>query len=122
MDYVKNVSLPTFEDFYDACLLDEDDVYGDDDADVIDSDDGFDDDGEPKIPADINGVLTPMWAGCKKPALFREAVIRQVMAALIGKDKPNTLLVGHAGCGKTHIVEELAHRMKSGDKIGRAHV
>lgn len=116
MDYVKNVSLPTFEDFYDACLLDEDDVYGDDDADVTDSDDGFDDDGEPKIPADINGVLTPMWAGCKKPALFREAVIRQVMAALIGKDKPNTLLVGHAGCGKTHIVEELAHRMKSGDR------
>lgn len=40
--------------------------------------------------------------------LFRDEVIRQVMGVLIGKNKPNALLIGPAGTGKTRIAEEIA--------------
>lgn len=43
------------------------------------------------------------------PVLFRDAVIDQTIAALISKNKPNPLLTGAAGTGKTAIVETLAH-------------
>lgn len=42
------------------------------------------------------------------PTLFRDEVIKQVMSVLIGKNKPNALLLGPAGTGKTRIVEELS--------------
>jgi ATP-dependent Clp protease ATP-binding subunit ClpA len=42
------------------------------------------------------------------PALFRDAQISQAISVLIGKTKPNPLLVGPAGVGKTRIVEEIA--------------
>jgi ATP-dependent Clp protease ATP-binding subunit ClpA len=42
------------------------------------------------------------------PALFRDALIAQTISVLIGKNKPNALLVGPAGVGKTRIAEEIA--------------
>ena len=36
--------------------------------------------------------------------LFRDDVIQQTLSVLIGKNKPNALLVGPAGVGKTKIV------------------
>ena len=47
--------------------------------------------------------------------LFRDEVIRQTLAVLIGKDKPNALLVGPAGTGKTKIVEDIACRLANHD-------
>ncbi len=53
--------------------------------------------------------------------LYRDAVIEQIMATIISRDKPNALLVGPAGCGKTNIVEEMAKRIaKSGKSIPKA--
>ena len=49
------------------------------------------------------------------PTLFREAVITQLMSVLIGQSKPNALLVGPAGTGKTKIAEELAHMIQVKD-------
>ena len=46
---------------------------------------------------------------------FRDAIIAQTMAVLIGKDKANALLVGPAGVGKTKIVEDLARMIATGD-------
>ncbi|HEU5223087.1 MAG TPA: AAA family ATPase [Candidatus Lumbricidophila sp.] len=51
------------------------------------------------------------------PALFREKVIEQALTVLIRKDKPNALLVGPAGVGKTRIVEEIA-RMIATHHVG----
>lgn len=49
------------------------------------------------------------------PTLFRDNVIAQLMSVLIGESKPNALLVGPAGTGKTKIAEELAHRIETKD-------
>lgn len=49
--------------------------------------------------------------------LFRDSVIQQTLAVLIGKNKPNALLVGAAGTGKTKIVEDIAYRIESGDPL-----
>ena len=51
-----------------------------------------------------------------EPALFRDEVIFQTMSACIGKNKPNALLVGPAGTGKTKIVEEIARRIANRDE------
>lgn len=45
------------------------------------------------------------------PILFRDGVIQQTLACLIGRFKPNALLVGPAGVGKTKIVEDIARRI-----------
>lgn len=49
------------------------------------------------------------------PILFRDAVIQQTLACLIGKFKPNALLIGAAGVGKTKIVEDIARRIANDD-------
>ncbi|MGN0649733.1 MAG: AAA family ATPase [Oscillospiraceae bacterium] len=49
------------------------------------------------------------------PIMFRDDVIYQTLSCLIGKTKPNALLVGAAGVGKTKIVEELARRLANND-------
>lgn len=46
-------------------------------------------------------------------AMFRDEIIEQTLAILIGKDKPNTLLIGAAGVGKTKIVEDIAMRIEN---------
>lgn len=43
--------------------------------------------------------------------LFRDEIIQQTLAVLIGKNKPNALLIGAAGVGKTKIVEDIAFRL-----------
>lgn len=42
------------------------------------------------------------------PTLFRERIIQQSLSILISKLKPNLILNGAAGVGKTRIVEEIA--------------
>lgn len=53
----------------------------------------------------------------KPPVLFREKVIEQLLSILIGKDKPNAILVGPAGVGKTAIVETLAGMIENDDPM-----
>lgn len=47
--------------------------------------------------------------------LYRESVTRQLTGVLIGRNKPNAMLVGPAGVGKTKIVEDLAFRLVTKD-------
>ena len=47
--------------------------------------------------------------------LFRDDVIKQVLSTLICKNKPNPLLIGSAGVGKTKIIEDIAYRLASND-------
>lgn len=49
------------------------------------------------------------------PALFRDGVINQIEGVLVSKNKPNALMVGPAGVGKTKIVEEIARRLQAKD-------
>lgn len=51
------------------------------------------------------------------PARFRDDVIEATMAVLIGASKPNALLVGPAGVGKTRIVEDIARRIATHDPL-----
>lgn len=53
-------------------------------------------------------------------ALFRDAQIMQVLSVLSSKKKPNALLIGEAGVGKTNIVEEIARRLVNNDPIVNA--
>lgn len=45
--------------------------------------------------------------------LYREEQLAQLTGILTQQKKPNALLIGDAGVGKTHIVEELARRIGS---------
>ena len=45
---------------------------------------------------------------------LREKEINEIMQILLRKNKNNPILIGHAGVGKTAVVEELAKRIKSG--------
>lgn len=47
----------------------------------------------------------------KSNCKFREDMIDQTLSVLIGQEKPNPLLIGEAGVGKTKIAEEIAHRL-----------
>lgn len=49
------------------------------------------------------------------PALFRDEIVTQTMSIISSSRKPNALLVGPAGVGKTAIVEEIARRIATGD-------
>lgn len=51
------------------------------------------------------------------PAMFRDGVIAQTISVLIGKSKPNPLLVGPAGVGKTRIVEDIARAIAVSDPM-----
>lgn len=53
----------------------------------------------------------------KTETKFRENILSMMMSVLISSDKPNALLCGPAGCGKTKIVEELAYRLKNSENI-----
>ena len=47
------------------------------------------------------------------PAKFRDQVINQALSVLISKNKPNPLLLGPAGVGKTRIVEDIARMIEN---------
>lgn len=49
------------------------------------------------------------------PLLFRDGVVSQMVSVLIAKTKPNPLLIGPAGVGKSALAEELARRIATGD-------
>lgn len=49
--------------------------------------------------------------GIKDRAVGRDEEIKKVSVSLLRRRKPNCMLVGEAGTGKTAIVEELAHRI-----------
>lgn len=49
------------------------------------------------------------------PAMFRDALVTQTMSVLSSKNKPNPLLIGGAGVGKTRIVEEIARLIACDD-------
>lgn len=49
------------------------------------------------------------------PALFRDTVIDQTASILIGKYKPNPVMIGSPGVGKTAIAEEIARRIANDD-------
>jgi ATP-dependent Clp protease ATP-binding subunit ClpA len=51
------------------------------------------------------------------PAMFRDGLILQTISVLIGKSKPNPLLVGPAGVGKTRIVEDIARMIANKDAL-----
>ncbi|MFJ7416445.1 AAA family ATPase [Streptomyces sp. NPDC098077] len=51
------------------------------------------------------------------PTMFRDTLIGQVLSVVISKTKPNALLVGSAGVGKTKIVEDIARRIALGDAL-----
>ncbi len=49
--------------------------------------------------------------------LFRDEVIAQLLSILISKSKPNCLLIGPAGCGKTRVVEDTARMIANNDPL-----
>ena len=51
------------------------------------------------------------------PTLFRDSVIQQLLGVLIAKNKPNAILAGPAGVGKTKIVEDIAFRIATDDPL-----
>ena len=51
------------------------------------------------------------------PIMYRNEIIEQTLSCLIGKFKPNALLIGAAGVGKTKIIEDIARRIKVGDPL-----
>lgn len=60
----------------------------------------------------IEEVLQDMGKEGHSRTLFRDGVIREICSILISENKPNALLIGPAGSGKTNIVEELARRIR----------
>ncbi|MCR5012486.1 MAG: AAA family ATPase [Lachnospiraceae bacterium] len=50
------------------------------------------------------------------PTMFRDGLIAQTESCLIGRTKPNALLIGSAGVGKTKIAEEIARRIANHDE------
>ena len=63
--------------------------------------------------SDINDMLINYNETYKSatPALFRDEIVTQTMSVISSSRKPNALLVGPAGVGKTAIVEEIARRI-----------
>ena len=53
----------------------------------------------------IDNLLYDLAEGKHTKTEFRDDVIKQMMSVLISRDKPNCMLVGPAGCGKTKIVD-----------------
>lgn len=78
----------------------------------------------PKPPAGTEGIEDTLVnynelakTGKFSEALFRDLQIMQVVSILTSKVKPNALIVGEAGVGKTQIVEEIARRLVNDDPI-----
>lgn len=50
-----------------------------------------------------------------KAIMFRDNIIREIYAVLLAKKKPNVLLVGPAGGGKTALAEEIGRQLANKD-------
>ncbi|WP_078598666.1 AAA family ATPase [Evansella clarkii] len=72
------------------------------------------DDGEIDLLVNYNELAKK---GHFSEALFRDAQIMQVLSVLASKKKPNAILTGDSGVGKTQIVEEIARRLVNDDPI-----
>lgn len=68
---------------------------------------------------DIPDCLTDMNARHKDddPVMHRDVETARIMAVLMGSMKPNPMLIGPAGCGKTRIVEDIARRLATDDGV-----
>lgn len=66
---------------------------------------------------DVDDMLIDYNKKCKTAGtiMYRDNVVRQILATLICKNKPNALLIGSAGVGKTKIVEDIARRLANND-------
>ena len=73
---------------------------------------GQDDDAVKELLVDYNEKFKNA-----EPTLFRDQLIEQMLATLISKNKPNVLLKGSAGVGKTKVVEDIARRIALGDSL-----
>lgn len=73
---------------------------------------GQDDDAVKELLVDYNEKFKNAEA-----TMFRDVLIEQVLSVLISKNKPNVLLKGSAGVGKTKIVEDIARRIALGDTL-----
>lgn len=51
------------------------------------------------------------------PILFRENIVNQTLGVLVTKNKPNALLIGPAGTGKTKIVEDIARLLACNNSL-----
>ena len=51
------------------------------------------------------------------PIMFRDQIISEIYAVLLAKKKPNVLLVGPAGSGKTALAEEVARQIANKDIV-----
>ncbi|MCR5237748.1 MAG: hypothetical protein K6E34_11165 [Lachnospiraceae bacterium] len=71
---------------------------------------------EGDVYEEIKGIITDMGEEKHSPTLFRDEIINEVCSVLISENKPNAMLIGPAGSGKTNIVEELARRIKRKDR------
>lgn len=77
-----------------------------------DEPDSSDDDFE----EEIKDMLIDLASQRRSATLFRDVTIADICSVLISEMKPNALMIGPAGCGKTHIAEELAWRIRKRDK------
>ena len=64
----------------------------------------------------VEEILQDMGANCHSRTMFRDEVIQEICAILISENKPNAMLIGPAGSGKTNIVEEFARRIKKNSR------
>ncbi|MFI9629293.1 AAA family ATPase [Streptomyces sp. NPDC052042] len=73
---------------------------------------GTDEDAVKELLVDYNAKFSNA-----SPTKFRDTLIEQVLSVLISKNKPNVLLKGSAGVGKSKIVEDIARRIALGDTL-----
>lgn len=80
-------------------------------------DDDLDDNGIPAVDARKYLINYNEKFKNEDPILFRDTTIHKILACLIGRFKPNALLKGAAGTGKTKIVEDIARRIANNDVL-----
>lgn len=61
--------------------------------------------------------LIDMHSGNYRPVLFRDTETTNLVTVLSKKDKPNALLIGHAGAGKTAVARNLAKLIDDQDPV-----
>ncbi len=101
-----NKTKKNIEDKTGPINLEDEGLFGDIDMEPIDLET------EDVYAESISDLLTDMSSIKSSATLFRDDVIREICSILISENKPNALLIGPAGCGKTNIAEELARRIR----------